>query len=406
MPKRKPPKQGSAGKKKLSKAEKEKLKAEEEERRAQEEEELRLKQEEEEKQRKEREKLEGLEKRKLENAEKENRRQEMLELLEIQEKNKSRLEQLHDDRRKKAKWARYMRCDGSPNPTIPGEINTYINLKLEDMDHNDIETVLKQGELDLNLINELDFLLEDTPEAELTAEELSRYRIKGKRKMIQDARNKGKKKMIQHARSTREDLQTLMQSKLDAATVKLLQQATDLCDTETFNLHYTKRNQDICLCIWGNLSKNPRIKSFEFAEKGFQFEIPRILTLSDCAIRILFTKYDHYSSTCKSFYPRRKKKEEPIAIEEEPKEEEEKKDEEGEKEKEGEEEGEEGDNKEDTEDLMAMLRQMKGEAPPEEEAKEEEEEKVEDVEEFEDPITPAWHDWSKGAVAELSTKVC
>jgi hypothetical protein len=39
-------------------------------------------------------------------------------------------------------------------------------------------------------------------------------------------------------------------------------------------------------------------------------------------------------------------------------------------------------------DLMAMLRQMKGEAPPEEEVKEEEEEKVEEVEEFEDPITP------------------
>lgn len=52
-----------------------------------------------------------------------------------------------------------------------------------------------------------------------------------------------------------------------------------------------------------------RIKSFEFTEKGFQFEIPRILTLSDCAFRILFTKFDHYSSTCKSFYPRKKKKE-------------------------------------------------------------------------------------------------
>lgn len=35
-----------------------------------------------------------------------------------------------------------------------------------------------------------------------------------------------------------------------------------------------------------------------------------------------------------------------------------------------------------------MLRQMKGEAPPEEEKPEEEEEKVEEVEEFEDPVTP------------------
>lgn len=46
-------------------------------------------------------------------------------------------------------WARYMRCDGSPDPTIPGEINTYINLRLEDNQNDDIETVLKHGELDI-----------------------------------------------------------------------------------------------------------------------------------------------------------------------------------------------------------------------------------------------------------------
>ena len=44
-------------------------------------------------------------------------------------------------------------------------------------------------------------------------------------------------------------------------------------------------------------------------EKGFKFDIPRILTLSDCAFRILFTKYDHFSAKSKSFYPRKKKKE-------------------------------------------------------------------------------------------------
>ena len=52
-----------------------------------------------------------------------------------------------------------------------------------------------------------------------------------------------------------------------------------------------------------------RIKSFEFAEKGFKFDIPRMMTLSDCAFRILFTKYDHFSAKSKSYYPRRKKKE-------------------------------------------------------------------------------------------------
>ncbi|XP_052797424.1 dynein axonemal intermediate chain 7 homolog isoform X1 [Mya arenaria] len=375
-----PPKQGSAGKKKLSKAEKEKLKAEEEERKAVEEEEARQKAEEEEKERKEKEKLEEAEKRKLENAEKENRRQEMLALTDLQEGNQNRLNELNNDRRRKAKWARYMRCDGSPDPTIPGEINTYINLRLEDSKHNDIDSVLKQGDLDLSLINELDYLLEDTPESELDIDELERYK----------SRPNGRQELIQLLKHTREDLQQLIQTKLDAATVMILGQATDLCDTETFNLHYLKANSEICLCIWGNLSKNPRIKLFEFKERGFQFEIPRLLTLSDVGFRVLLTQYDHYSSTCKSYYPRKKKKEEPIEEVKEEVQEQEKKEEEEEK---GDEAAEEGAEKEDTEDLMAMLRQMKGEAPPEEEEKVEEVEKAEDVEEFEDPITPEPPEW-------------
>ena len=55
-----------------------------------------------------------------------------------------------------------------------------------------------------------------------------------------------------------EDLQKLMQVKLDAASVLVLQRATELCDNETFNLHYLNENPDVCLCVWGNLSKNPR----------------------------------------------------------------------------------------------------------------------------------------------------
>ena len=41
-----------------------------------------------------------------------------------------------------------MRCDGSPDPTVPGEINTYINLRLEDNENDPIEMVLKKCELD------------------------------------------------------------------------------------------------------------------------------------------------------------------------------------------------------------------------------------------------------------------
>ena len=45
-----------------------------------------------------------------------------------------------------------MRCDGSPDPTVQGEINTYINLRLEDTEHDDVESVFKASELDTKVI--------------------------------------------------------------------------------------------------------------------------------------------------------------------------------------------------------------------------------------------------------------
>ena len=44
-----------------------------------------------------------------------------------------------------------MRCDGSPDPTIQGEINTYMNLWKEDMRSNDIANVLKESKLTLSV---------------------------------------------------------------------------------------------------------------------------------------------------------------------------------------------------------------------------------------------------------------
>ena len=44
-----------------------------------------------------------------------------------------------------------MLCDGSPDPTIAGEINTYMNLWRENTECNDIQTVLRDGDLTLKV---------------------------------------------------------------------------------------------------------------------------------------------------------------------------------------------------------------------------------------------------------------
>ncbi|XP_041366067.1 axonemal 84 kDa protein-like [Gigantopelta aegis] len=361
------------GKPKLSKAEKEKLKREEAERKAEEEEQARLAAIEEEKKRKELEKQEASERKKLENAQRKIRKTQMSDLDELLQINKMALKDKHDLRRKQEKWARYLRCDGSPDPTVPWEINTYINLKMEEASRNDADSVLTDSEMDLKLIDELQYMLDDTPPDEITERELAA------------------------SKETIEELQNLVKTKLDLATLQVLCDATSLQDSETNNLQYCKDNSAICLCVWGNLSKNQRIKTYEFSNKGFTFDIPRTLALTNCAIRVLFTKFDHWSPQCKAFLPRPKIKEPEVpevVVEEEVKEEvpeeTESPGEEGEQQEEQEAEVE----KDNTMDLLSQLQNFgkeEEEKPEEEETKEEEVE--EEEEDYEDRVTPEPVEW-------------
>ncbi len=54
------------------------------------------------------------------------------------------------------------------------------------------------------------------------------------------------------------ELQALLQEKLDCASHDLLLKASALADAETSNLQKVISNIVITLCMWGNLSKNPR----------------------------------------------------------------------------------------------------------------------------------------------------
>ena len=44
-----------------------------------------------------------------------------------------------------------MRCDGSPDPTIPGEINTYLNCQREENDGLTFDQVLQDSTLILSV---------------------------------------------------------------------------------------------------------------------------------------------------------------------------------------------------------------------------------------------------------------
>ncbi|XP_050602632.1 dynein axonemal intermediate chain 7 isoform X11 [Macaca thibetana thibetana] len=257
-------------KKKVTKAERLKLLQEEEERRLKEEEEARLKYEKEEMerleiQRIEKEKLNRLEAKDLE------RKNEELEELYLLERCFPEAEKLKQETRMLSQWKHYIQCDGSPDPSIAQEMNTFISLWKEKTNET-FEEVIEKSKVVLNLIEKLKFILLETPPCDL-----------------QD------KNIIQYQESILQ-LQELLHLKFNVATEILLRQASTLADLDSGNMEKVIKDENVTLYVWANLKKNPRHRSVRFSETQIGFEIPRILATSDIAVRLLHTHYDHVSA--------------------------------------------------------------------------------------------------------------
>ncbi|XP_053575058.1 dynein axonemal intermediate chain 7 [Bombina bombina] len=270
---------------KVSKTEKLRLQKEEEERKLREEEEARLLAEQIEAERLEKERLEREERERLEAKQLEHRAEELEEFRVLLEEKLVAAEMWKSNLRSRAKWDRYMLCDGNPDPTVAQEINTFLSL-WEQGDHEDIQSVISKGTLVLDLIHKLEFILGDTPAQELQQEEAAQYQ------------------------QTILDMQRILQKKFNSATELILKNATNLSDIETGNMQMVVKNADVTLCLWANLNKNPRFKGYEFVEEAIGFELPKPLAVKSVAVRILHTNYDHLSHQSLSFFPRIKEVEE------------------------------------------------------------------------------------------------
>ncbi|XP_026558803.1 protein CASC1 [Pseudonaja textilis] len=269
-----PKKKKSAGTKKISKAERMRMLREEEERRLFEEEQARLRAEHEQAVKAERERIEREKTERLEAKDQERRGEELAELSELEEsfflasewKLKSKA---------LAKWEHYTCCDGSPDPTVPQEINTFMSLWLEESE-NDITTVVEKGSKVLELIAKLEMYVLETPFDELPSSDVIQYQ-----------------ETIVH-------LQKLLHHKYNQATEHLLKQASSYGESESGNMELVMKEKDITLCLWANLKKNARFRSQLFHDENQQpchgFDLPKPLTTCDVAVRILHTRYDHLSS--------------------------------------------------------------------------------------------------------------
>ncbi|KAM7537731.1 hypothetical protein Aperf_G00000073832 [Anoplocephala perfoliata] len=205
------------------------------------------------------------------------RKTELDETRELLSRHRQALNKMRSDKVDDYIWYRYLICDGLPNPIIEKEINTYMSLWRMNEDRITMEDVMIDSINAMKLIDELQTLIVDLDESH---SELERYR------------------------GVMQELRELVQEKVNRACVDTLTKASHFADPETANLQKYWHNNWLSLCIWGNLSKNPRIKRYTFEQTGITFSIPRLLTVSDCAFRILFMKFDTYSVTSASYKPK------------------------------------------------------------------------------------------------------
>nr|CDS17091.1 cancer susceptibility candidate protein 1 [Echinococcus granulosus] len=195
--------------------------------------------------------------RELEIAEIKFRKAELDETRELLSRHHQALDKIQRERADDYIWYRYLLCDGLPNPIIEREINTYMSLWRTNEDRISMEDVMVDSVNAMKLIDELQTLIADLDE---NYSELERYR-----KVMQELRE-------------------LVQEKVNRACVETLTKASHYADPETANLQ--------------------KIRRYTFEETGITFSIPRVLTLSDCAFRIVFMKFDTYSVTSLSYRPR------------------------------------------------------------------------------------------------------
>ncbi|XP_037837308.1 dynein intermediate chain CFAP94, axonemal [Kryptolebias marmoratus] len=257
---------------KLTKAQKKQQR--EEERRLREEEEARLQAEREEQERLERERKQR-EVEKLELKALERREDELNELHHLLEERKTAAAKWKSDAAEAARWERYLHSDGVPNPNEQQEVNSFVTSWSDDPKLN-ITEVFQKCHIALQLVEELEGLFDESTDPQ-------------------------KIHIYQEALQL---LQELIHSKINLACVEILKKANKNIDIKTGNMEAVVEDEMMTLCLWANLQKSPSFKGLNFEEVNLSFQLPKQLVLSDIAVRILHTRYDHLTLLSRMAHPR------------------------------------------------------------------------------------------------------
>jgi len=213
-------------------------------------------------------------------------------LQEMLNENKSQLKELREQVRSQKIWDRFLLCNGTPDPTVQSELNTFTSLSIDETKSStsqDVSGCLGDVEQALDLINELEEVMTLDKQLDIT---------------------EGHDKFKEGINS----LQGLIETKVDNVTFNVMRTAEKFADPDSLNLLIEKESPRVKFSLWGNLAKNPRQKSFKLETDEFQMEIPKSLANADVAVRLIHTSFDFLSPKCKSFFAHKKKSPAPSRV--------------------------------------------------------------------------------------------
>lgn len=221
--------------KKLTKAEKERLKKEEAERKAAEEEARRLQEEEERKQREEEERKAQEERDRLQAIEDARFAEETAALDVWLVHQKGCYEEWKVEEWKEKQWFRYLSCEKLPNPLSECELNTYLQCWEQDCDNNkDVDDTFTDIQEALRLREEIQCILND--------------------EYVPSVSDKHRELLDEVV----VNIERILWDKVDKITCCVLEEGNKYLDSES-NLKLEHKISKMSFCLWGNLSKNPRL---------------------------------------------------------------------------------------------------------------------------------------------------
>jgi cancer susceptibility candidate protein 1 len=174
-------------------------------------------------------------------------------------------------------WQRYLACDPLPELEDEAGINTFLTMWEMEKDWSDVDTLLEGIRVAEEFRKKVSTALESAG-GQLVSIEMRKYLLKAVQR-----------------------LEKILEEKVHKCIAEVFKCNEQFIDSESGNLCLERKTSDYTFCLWGNLSKNPRVKSFDFSNPAVTVDIPKPLLLADIVICLRIPATDPFSPQCRTY---------------------------------------------------------------------------------------------------------